>query len=650
MKIKIVTMTGILALVTLTCPILASESALTKEFRKTVTPENINSVKGYRPSIFTAARPSSFFEAAIDEDDLCAVRFLLASRADIERRGSKGEPPLHYAIRNRRLDIVKELLGAGANCNAKGIGNEHPLHTALKNPDDRIIAALLNRPDLMAGEKDAHNNIALHFAALCIGMDPAAIRGIIEITPTDKRNALNENGDTALIIALRARNEEFVQALLACPEIDLSICNAEGNSPLHVAAATTNPSLPRSLLDALVTHADAETINKRQGRDPRDTALIIALRTRNEAFARKLSAHPEINPALLNAEGNSSLHVAAAMANPPLPQDIINTLITRANAIANIDIINMQQGREPRDTALIIALRSGNVPFALRLLAQHAEQQRNIPDTRIEPNFPDAATGKTPLIIAIEAGIAECINALLGHSRLRLNIPDHSGNTPAHYAVAAGVPLVLRSALLTHPSVNYNVQDAAHTRTPRAPTPPLAILQAIVRDADLGLTNLNGNTPIHLAAQIGGIDAALVRSLVATPSGARAIHTFNVHRQLPCDIAENSGATVYKLITPYWPTRYCLRTENYLSTRFVQQDPAAVAFDDVVAARQQAAPPAQAVPQPAEQAPQDAHPAAELAARGMGAVGETGGRAAGALLGAAIHGIVKGTKDGLSGK
>lgn len=139
MKMKIFTITGILVFVTLTYPIIAcDESSLTKQFRKLVTPENINSVNGYRPkhsksgrSFFRAASPAvgrSFFEVAIDEDDLSAIKFLLAKGANIECLGSHGEPPLHYAIRNHRTDIVRELLARGANCNAGGINHERPLH------------------------------------------------------------------------------------------------------------------------------------------------------------------------------------------------------------------------------------------------------------------------------------------------------------------------------------------------------------------------------------------------------------------------------------------------------------------------------------------------------------------------------------------
>lgn len=498
MKTKIFTITGILAFATLTGPIIASESPLTKDFRKCVTLENIDSVNAYHSGFFSTGPGKSFFEAAIEADDLGAVRFLLASHANIECPGSNHEPPLHYAIRKHRIGIVRVLLRAGADCNAGGIENERPIHIAFKKYDHQILLILLNRHELRLGEEDAHHNIALHFAASYIGMKSEIVQGIIENTPPDKIDSQNENGDTALSIAIRERNEEFALVLLAPrddrAEINLSLCDTAGNSPLHVAAA--NPLLSPRLIDALVTKASADAINKQQTRAPHYTVLIIAIRYNNIEFVRQL--------------------------------------------LDRRDIIN--------------------------------------------PNFPDGK-GKTPLIIAIEIGRVECIRALLGHAAIRRNTADRKGNTPAHYAVVAGLPLVLRKALLTHPYVYYSIVDAAHIRrAARSAFLALDVQQEIVMGANLSLTNNNGNTPVHIAAQIASIEPELVRSLVATANGGRvAIHTFNKGKKLACDISGNASSDVQSLITPYWPTRCYFRSKSYFSKPVDLQAPFRVEFEAAAA-------------------------------------------------------------------
>jgi ankyrin repeat protein len=390
------------------------------------------------------------------------------------------------------------LLAARANCNAGGIENERPVHIAFKEYDYQILLMLLNRHELRLGEEDAHHNIALHFAALRIGMDSAIVHGVIVNTPADKINAQNENGDTALSIAIRERNEEFALVLLAPrddrAEINLSLCDTAGNSPLHVAAA--NPLLSPRLIDALVTKASADAINKQQTRAPHYTVLIIAIRYNNIEFVRQL--------------------------------------------LDRRDIIN--------------------------------------------PNFPDGK-GKTPLIIAIEIGRVECIRTLLGHAAIRRNTADRKGNTPAHYAVVAGLPLVLRKALLTHPYVYYSIVDAAHIRrAARSAFLALDVQQEIVMGANLSLTNNNGNTPVHIAAQIASIKPELVRSLVATANGGRvAIHTFNKGKKLACDISGNASSDVQSLITPYWPTRCYFRSKSYFSKPVDLQAPFRVEFEAAAA-------------------------------------------------------------------
>jgi len=414
---------------------------------------------------------------------------LLARGANIECLGSHGEPPLHYAIRNHRADIVRELLARGAHCNAGGINNERPLHIAFKEHDDLILSVLLQCQNLRIEAIDALGNMALHCAALCISMEPAIVQEVIVRTPADKINVQNEKGDTALIIAIRARNESFALALLACPEINLSLCNAEGNSALHVAAAIANPLLSQGLIDALATRADARALNKQQVLAPHNTALSIAIHHNNIGFVRRLLAHPSI-----------------------------------------------------------------------------------------QPNFSDT-TSKTPLHVAIEMGRAECILALIAYIGIELNAPDRTGNTPAHYAIVAGTPLVLRNALLTAPSVIYSIQGADRVDdASRSPSLPLDIQLAIARRADLRLSNINGNNPIHIAAQIGGIDHRLVQRLAENTTYREAIHTFNFCSQLPCDLSRNAIPVVKKLITPYLPTRCLLRSKNYFFVHADSQNPSRVEF------------------------------------------------------------------------
>ena len=407
----------------------------------------------------------------------------------------------------------------------------------------------------------------------------------------------HEPHDTALILAIRARNEAFAQELLTRPEINLSLCNTEGNSPLHVAASVIAPFLSQVLTDALVIRANAEAINKQQAQEPHDTALILAIRARNEAFVQALLTRPEIDLSLCNTEGNAPLHVAAAIADPFLSQGLIDALVARANEEA----INKQQGRAPHDTPLIIAIRCNNIGFVRRLLA-HRDIKPNIPDATgktplhtaiemgrqecleallaclgIDPNIPDA-TGQVPLHIAIEKGREECIKALHAHKRINHDAQDRSGNNPAHYAATAGLPLELRKGLLSLPFVNYSILDADQTDALRAPDFSPETKKEIVRAANLKGTNNNGNNPVHILAQRAAPNEDLVKEVMQNPTGKEAIHAFNACRQLPCDIARIVDPSVRGLITPLSITTWFLRKIDGFSTHPDQQVPGTVEF------------------------------------------------------------------------
>jgi hypothetical protein len=239
----------------------------------------------------------------------------------------------------------------------------------------------------------------------------------------------------------------------------------------------------------------------------------------------------------------------------------------------NPNIADATTGKTP----LIVAIERGREDLVRALLAKDS----------INPNVADAITSKTPLIVAIEMGREDCIKALLahtnrpGHTGTEYNTPDIDGNTPAHYAVVAGVPLDLRTALLTKACVNYS-KDAVFSSFALSPSLLIATQRAIVSRADLRRPNNCDNTPLHIAVQIRSI-ADLVQSLIATASGIQAIHTFNVNGQLPCDVSIDE---VKKLVNPYLPIRWYFWSKNYFVKWPHAQAPFPVEFATVAAPKQ----------------------------------------------------------------
>lgn len=65
----------------------------------------------------------------------------------------------------------------------------------------------------------------------------------------DRINHVNEAGDSALILAIHAGNNKNVFALLQVPKIDCNIADAQGETPLMLAAKKGDVALIARLLE-----------------------------------------------------------------------------------------------------------------------------------------------------------------------------------------------------------------------------------------------------------------------------------------------------------------------------------------------------------------------------------------------------------------
>ena len=81
---------------------------------------------------------------AVKNRDLEIVKILVENGADIDIQDNNGLTPLHYAIGQRRFKIVKYLIFHDADVNIKNIYGITPLHQAAFTGDMEIIEFLIN--------------------------------------------------------------------------------------------------------------------------------------------------------------------------------------------------------------------------------------------------------------------------------------------------------------------------------------------------------------------------------------------------------------------------------------------------------------------------------------------------------------------------
>ena len=312
------------------------------------------------------ALPERWLDDALDEGDGDA-----AAGAPLVEPGQLPEEALYAAARSGRVDRALALLEAGADPQAPPPDGERDQRSlavlAAVLPDLRLLRALIGR-----------------------GIDLNA----------------EHAGMTPLLAATRDSwhgRPEAVMTLLA-NGADPRVRDADGNTPLHHAARSSDPGVAALLRDAA---AELEERNN-DGLTP----LGIACASGNWRLARFLlergakSQSDEGTPALLAAAGVEEDDAAG-----------VGLLLKHK---ARVDARDAQ-GR----SALHEAASAGHVEIIQALLAAHADLQAR------------DAEGRTPLLAAVAAGKLAAVQALV-EAGADTAATDAGGRSALDHAVQAG--------------------------------------------------------------------------------------------------------------------------------------------------------------------------------------------------------------------
>ena len=182
------------------------------------------------------------------------VRELIKAGGNVNQSTDTGDTPLIKAAENDHADVVRELIKAGANVNQENRWNSiDSSGTAL------IIAARKGHADVvreLVKAVDAKLSMLSHLKCLfvnsekcelCINKNDrnkaliqAARKGhanvVIELVKAGANvNYSDEQGNTALMLAIREHNLDLVQILLKTPGININYADNDGNTALITA-------------------------------------------------------------------------------------------------------------------------------------------------------------------------------------------------------------------------------------------------------------------------------------------------------------------------------------------------------------------------------------------------------------------------------
>ncbi len=263
---------------------------------------------------------------------LKVVKFLLKHGAEIEARDDSGNSPLHSAVERGQPEMVELLLESGANPNPVSAADstDSPVNLALEYCKTGIADVLLRH----GAKFDPRNSFCLH---------EAAGNGRQEIVSWLLRqgaeiNQPNEDGDTALMDAARNGHHEVVTSLIE-RGADVQVHNAKGDGLLHAAAWWLPCLIPVLPLGLPVNETNAE------GTTPLHVAASSGDARAVEALVK---AGASLN--VQNHDGNTPLHLA--FSEEELRPDV-EFPIFQALVVAGIDrSIRNAEGKTAHDLAV----------------------------------------------------------------------------------------------------------------------------------------------------------------------------------------------------------------------------------------------------------------------------------------------------------
>lgn len=442
-----------------------------------------------------------------------AIAACVASGADLNARGERGNTRLHYAVADEDSTVVAWLLDAGADVNAANHGNETPLHRAAARSVRTIIMMLLE-----AGADPnarSHKGTPLHSAAHWYeGSD--RVTALLEAGADV--GARDGTGATPLH---RARSPETIHALIAAGA-DVHANDDRGRTSLHpVQSGLRHDDGSRvSVLVGAGADVDAQDVSGR-------TALHQAAEFGFPNYITALvKAGADLE--LADATGKTPLHVAWSTVDLAGRRDtvVVRTLLELGADPGAID----QRGEiaypvETADATEGPAWNSAEFMAAATVEAVTAclEAGREV-DSR-------TPLGRTPLHQAAAGGDPSVV-ALLLEAGADLEARDNGEATPLHWAATSGSRDNVTTLLAA--GADMEARDSGDE------TPLLRALGSVSRRDSLTVVALldagadvtaraeRGETPLYQAVRWAP-DSGLARILLAmgadpNPPGRYPLH------------------------------------------------------------------------------------------------------------------------------
>lgn len=193
-------------------------------------------------------KPTINLYRAVHIGDLDQIKRHMFWGTDVNMPGPNGDYPLHVAVGQGRVAIVRELLRHGADPNARDALGRTPLHVALANGKVPAVRMLLKEPvddDL----PELLNELVREGAADRDTLDFLVQRGV-------DINTLGPNGRPPLHLAVASGNVKLAKRLITAGA-DVNLGDAKGTTPLSLAQNLDDPATAKIMTTLLTQYGAA---------------------------------------------------------------------------------------------------------------------------------------------------------------------------------------------------------------------------------------------------------------------------------------------------------------------------------------------------------------------------------------------------------
>ncbi|XP_046649363.1 uncharacterized protein LOC124340776 [Daphnia pulicaria] len=433
---------------------------------------------------------------------------LATGKFDINSRDGNGVTPLHYAIRENKVEMARYLLEKGADPTIRDNDGITPLHVAAASiTDSDFLRLLLDNEKVDINESSQSGMTALHFAMRTSNVTAARFLLSERANPNA---TTHENGYSPLQVAVfyarDAQDVDTIELLLSHKDVDVNYLDSNGGNALHYAKNNLHGHGQR-IANLLKRNGVVET---QVNNETEDIIAIMLSSAANLLGVEFITALMKMRAGISNATLRDSGKNEHGAVWTQLLDFILTSVKFDFNKNGNdgeTPLPHAIEGSKMKINAWQLIQRGAHPSTPLHLAAFQAFEKADI-DFALQMKQVDIdgrdRDGKTALHFAFSANNAAMARYLL-EKGADPTTRDNDGITPFHLAAAFTEDSNILDLLLANEKridINESNNSGLTALHMAIKTSNATIARFLLsKRADPNATDKNGQTPLHLAAK-----------------------------------------------------------------------------------------------------------------------------------------------------